>query len=442
MKISNWGNYPKINATVESFRYISELRRSIGESRNCIVRGLGRSYGDSSLSESIKTSTSFNKFLTFDEDVGILTCESGLSLHEILEIIVPKGWFLPITPGTRYVTVGGAIASDVHGKNHHKSGSFSDAILSLDLMLSSGDIVTCSRADRSDLFHSVCGGMGLIGVIVHATFKLQKIETAFIKQTTYAARSLDEIMDLFEEHGHFSYSVAWIDSLSRGNALGRSILILGEHAQKEDIKDADFLNNPLMTNTRKKINIPFYFPNFVLNTGTAKAFNCLYYHMHATTACNSLVDFDSFFYPLDAISHWNRIYGTRGFLQYQFVLPKEASRRGITKILKKINQNRGGSFLGVLKLFGKGNNNLLSFPMAGYSMALDFPFTPDLLKFLTELDKEVLEGGGRLYLAKDARMSKEMFMKSYGNAEIFLQNKYKFDRGNKFQSLQSKRLGI
>jgi decaprenylphospho-beta-D-ribofuranose 2-oxidase len=442
MKISNWGNYPVVDGTLKSFRYISELEEDLASFQDCIARGMGRCYGDSSLWNRVSSTLLFNRMLAFDDAEGVFSCESGVSLQDILEVIVPRGWFLPVTPGTKYVSVGGAIASDVHGKNHHKVGSFADWVLSLDVMLGTGELVTCSKEKRADVFHAVCGGMGLIGIIVKATFRLMKIESAFIKQTTIRARSLDEIMDLFGQHKHASYSLAWIDSLSRGGNLGRSILILGEHALKEEIKDANGWRNSVATNQKNRLLVPFYFPSFVLNKYSAMAFNQLYYYKYPRSIAKSFANFDSFFYPLDSIVHWNRVYGQRGFLQYQFVLPKEESRKGMRKILHKISDSGYGSFLGVLKLFGKGNENLLSFPMEGYTMALDFPFTPSLLKFLITLDKEVLDCGGRLYLAKDARMNGEMFRRSYKNADNFLHYKHTFDEGNKFRSLQSQRLDI
>lgn len=442
MKISNWGNYPVVDGTLRSFRYKDELEENLASFQNCIARGMGRCYGDSSLWKAMSSTSLFNRMLAFDETEGVFSCESGVSLHDILKVIVPRGWFLPVTPGTKYVSVGGAVASDVHGKNHHKIGSFADWVLSLDVMLGTGELVTCSRENRPDLFRAICGGMGLIGIIVKVTFRLMKIESSCIKQVTIRAHCLDEIMNLFEEHKRASYSVAWIDSLSRGANLGRSILIAGEHALKEEIRDVAGWRDPLTTKLQSKLPVPFYFPGFVLNKFSAMAFNQLYYYRHPRSAAKSFQDFNSFFYPLDNIAHWNRVYGQRGFMQYQFALPKEESRKGIGKILNKISDSGHGSFLGVLKLFGKGNDNLLSFPMEGYTMALDFPFTPALLEFLMTLDKEVLDCGGRLYLAKDARMSGEMFRKSYMNADKFIHDKHTFDKGNKFRSLQSQRLDI
>ena len=442
MMIAGWGNYPKIEARVSKADSAEKAKEYVYGTNAFITRGLGRSYGDSSLNTNILSTLKLNRMLSFDEKVGILSCESGVTLSEILDIFVPRGWFLPVTPGTKYVTLGGAIASDVHGKNHHKDGSFSDHLISMDVMTSEGKIETCSKTVNADLFKATCGGMGLTGVILNASFKLKRIETAYIKQTTIKSRNLDETMDLFEKYGSFTYSVAWIDCLSKNERIGRSILMLGEHADLGDIKDLTLSKNALVLKKKNNLNIPINFPNAILNSVTARWFNFLYYHKHPNRTNESIVDYDSFFYPLDSIHNWNRIYGARGFTQYQLVLPYDMSKEGLMKILTSISNSGRGSFLAVLKLFGKANDNLLSFPMAGYTLALDFPIIPGLFPFLNELDKIVLDYGGRLYLSKDVRMGSDMFFKSYTNAGRFKSAKLYFDKNNKLQSFQSKRLGL
>jgi decaprenylphospho-beta-D-ribofuranose 2-oxidase len=442
VKVSGWGNYPLIEADVRVIRRSSETLACIRAFGSCIARGLGRSYGDSSLNSHIISTLGLNRILSFDEEQGIVACEAGMSLKELLDIIIPRGWFLPVTPGTKFVTVGGAIASDVHGKNHHKEGTFSDHVLSFDMMLPEGDILTCSASDNADVFRAVCGGMGLLGIIVSATFTLKKIESSYIRTQTKRVKNLDTIMDLFEEFERFTYSVAWIDCLSKGRSLGRSVLMLGEHATAADVSDWKISVNPFSPRAAKKMTVPFNLPNGALNKLTVKVFNSLYYRSHAANPREALVHYDTFFYPLDTIYHWNRIYGSRGFTQYQFVLPKIASREGLNKILTAISELGMGSFLAVLKLFGKNNDNLLSFPLEGYTLALDFPITPGLFDFLNELDRVVLDYGGRLYLSKDVRMRKDMFVRSYPHMGKFLDLKQKIDKGNRMQSLQSKRLGV
>lgn len=441
MKISNWGNYPIIDADVKSFRSVSELQRLLADVESSIPRGMGRCYGDSALWHNIMSSLNFNRLLEFDEHEGILRCEAGVSLAEILDVFVSRGWFLPVTPGTKFVTVGGAIASDVHGKNHHKEGTFSSHLLSMDLMLPDGSTITCSRDENPIFFRSTCGGMGLTGIILRATIRLRKIETAYIVQKNIRAKNIDEIMDLFEKHESSTYSVAWIDCLSAGNSLGRSILMIGEHASLDDIKNTRSAYGPLVIKEKKKYNMPFNLPAFVLNHFTVKAFNTIFY-AKSPRENDFIADYDSFFYPLDYIHNWNRIYGSRGFAQYQFVIPKDHASKGLKKILNKISWRNRGSFLAVLKLMGDSNDNMISFPLKGYTLALDFPIKPDLFSFLDELDRIVLEHGGRIYLSKDAGMGERMFKESYSRSEEFITFKHKIDEKNRFRSLQSLRLGV
>lgn len=442
MKISNWGNYPFIEARLINFKDVNKLRKSLPELHTFVPRGLGRCYGDSSLSKNIISTLKFNRILQFNKRKGVLTCEAGISLNEIIEVFVPRGWFLSVTPGTKYITLGGAIASDVHGKNHHKDGSFSDYVISMDIMLSNGEIKRCSKDVNANLFEATCGGMGLTGIILKASFQLKKIDTAYIKQKNLKARNVDEIIDLFESNNHYHYSVAWFDCFASGKDMGKGILMLGENAKIKDIEGMDIAHNPLVIKYKRKINIPFYLPSFFLNRFSLKTFNVLFYQKHNRSDHEFIVDYDTFFYPLDSIFNWNRIYGSRGFTQYQCVFPKETGREGVKCMLKKISDNRMGSFLAVLKLFGKGNNNLLSFPMEGYTLALDFSIKPGLFKLLDELDHIVSDYNGRLYLAKDVRMGKDMFYKSYLNAESFMCYKNKIDGARKIESLQSRRIGI
>ena len=439
MKIANWGNYPVIEADVIGEEVASRIAKLLVKVKSLIPRGLGRCYGDSSLYYKVLSMTKLNHMLDFDEKNGVLTCEAGVSLREILDVFVPRGWFLPVTPGTKFVTVGGAIASDVHGKNHHKEGSFCNHILSLDLLLPNGEIVSCSREKNKDLFWATCGGMGLTGVIVRATIKMKKIETAYIIKKTLKANNIDEILDLFEEYSGVTYSVAWIDCLQKGDNLGRSVLFVGEHAKIDELSST-LRKKPLEIPKKKKFTVPCFCPSFVLNEYTIKIFNAFYYNI--ANKQTAIVDYDSFFYPLDSIHDWNKIYGKRGFLQYQFVIPKEASKEGLKVILSKIAESGFGSFLAVLKLLGKENEGLISFPLEGYTLALDFPVCQRVFELLEELDKIVIDYGGRIYLTKDARMKEETFHKGYSNLEKFLTIKYKVDPENKFRSLQSQRLGV
>jgi len=440
-RVTNWGNYPVTAARVASFSTPDALAEILGSSPEIIARGQGRCYGDSSLNADIVSTRRFNRMLDFDEGSGVLTCESGVTLEEILEVFVPRGWFLPTTPGTKYVSVGGAIASDVHGKNHHAAGSFSRHVVSLDVMLSDGSVMTCSNRENSALFWSTCGGMGLTGVILRAAFRLQPVETAYMTVETVAAGNLDEIMDIFEESAPWAYSVAWLDCLATGKRLGRSVLTRGRHAAADELAGKKCGNAPLKIPKKRRAAVPFYLPGFTMNRYSISLFNTLMYAAAPKRVAARIVDYDSFFYPLDRIHRWNRIYGKKGFVQYQFVLPVESSREGISLILKQIAGNRLGSFLAVLKLFGR-QDNLISFPMEGYTLALDFPVSARVFRMLDELDALVLDYGGRLYLTKDARMSGSVFRQGYAGAESFINLKHAYDRERKFQSLQSKRIGI
>jgi len=432
MTLSGWGRFPRINASVFYPYDESTCRDYLREVEEYIPHGLGRSYGDSALSSDVLCSRRLNLILEFDAQSGIVSCESGVSLSELIDIFLPRGWFLKVTPGTRFVTVGGAIASDVHGKNHHKDGSFSESVISFRLMLPDGKIMLCSRSQNQELFHATCGGMGLTGVILSATIRLGKVHSAYIKQTTIRAANLEEIFNLFENHETSKYSVAWIDCLAKGENRGRSLLILGEHAE-----DGGF-----SFSTSKKLSIPFDFPGVTLNRYTVELFNRLYYHKSKNQVTENTASLLSFFYPLDAIGNWNRIYGSRGFIQYQLVLPRESSFEGLQKILARVSSSGMASFLAVLKLFGRENNNLLSFPLEGYTLALDMKIQPGIWELLDSLDRIVLDYNGRLYLAKDSRMKAEVFQKGYPKWEQFQQLRDKLGTSGKINSLQSKRIGL
>lgn len=441
MKISSWGKYPVIDAKVYHPRMSEDIKQALGRKGDMIPRGMGRSYGDSALGGKILSMLRLKRILAFDSKKGIVTAEAGVSLDELIKVFIPRGYFLSVTPGTRFVTIGGAIASDVHGKNHHKEGAFSEHVESMEVMLPGGKVIKCSEKVNSELFHATCGGMGLVGIILSATIRLKKIESAFIRQLAVPAKNIDQIMDFFEKYKDYTYSMAWIDGLSKGKKLGRSVLFLGEHAKLRDLS-GKARNDPLMNNPGKLINLPVELPAFALNRWSLKSFNALYYLSSKLKSKSSVVDIYNFFYPLDALENWNRLYGKNGFTQYQFVIPLEYSRAGIKEVLEKVSARGTGSFLGVLKLFGKQNKNFLTFPLEGYTLALDFPISEDLFPFLDELDKIVLKYNGRIYLTKDVRMAKGVFQKAYPSHLRFKKIRKKFEGLNKFRSLQSTRIGV
>lgn len=431
-KIQGWGRYPSIDATTNAVLCNNEISATLRRSGAIIPRGLGRSYGDSALSANILDMRVLNHLLEFDEASGIVRCQAGASLADLLDVFVPRGWFLPVTPGTCFVTVGGAIASDVHGKNHHVDGCFSAHVLCFTLMLASGDVVTCSNSENPELFRATCGGMGLTGIILEAHIQLRPIRSALINETTLKAANIEEALSLFEQNADSTYSVAWIDCLQRGAGLGRSLIMLGEHAEQGE----------LIASSKKQLTMPMDMPGFLLNRFSIAAFNAMYYRRIRAPRQQRVVHYQPYFYPLDSILHWNRLYGKRGFVQYQFVIPKAAGAPAMRDILQRISRSGRGSFLAVLKTFGKKNENYLSFPCEGYTLALDFKLDDGVLELLDELDRQVLDYGGRVYLTKDARMSEATFKQSYPQWEQFQRVRERYGALDKFSSLQSQRLGL
>jgi FAD/FMN-containing dehydrogenase len=312
----------------------------------------------------------------------------------------------------------------------------------MDVMRNDGSIIACSPQENADFFAITVGGMGLTGIILNATFRLRKIGTAYIRKETVRAANLEEIMDGFEASNDWTYSVAWIDCLARGDHMGRSIMMRGEHAATGELVNPTHKHAPLKPRRGLQLDVPFTFPNFALNHWTMQAFNLAYYNKCRPGVHKSIVDYNTFFYPLDAIDNWNRIYGKRGFTQYQFVIPKAAGCEGMRRILKRITESGLGSFLAVLKLFGE-QESFMSFPMAGYTLALDFPISLKAMDLFKELDAMVADYGGRLYLAKDSRMDAAMFEKTYPNTAEFRQAIALLNEGDtRFASLLSKRIGV
>ena len=432
MSLSSWGNYPKTVNRVFNFDKIATLKAILNRYSDLIPYGNGRSYGDSALSENIVQVKPYNYFLDFDEASCTVHVQAGVLLSDILDVLVPKGFFLKVTPGTKLITVGGAIASDVHGKNHHIEGCFSESVEVFTLMLPDGEIISCSKQQNTELFKATCGGMGLTGVILDAKISLKRINSRYIDQVTIKTKNLKETFEAFEAYKDASYSVAWIDCLARGDGLGRSLLMVGEFRDDGELGYED----------RKKLNIPFNLPSFLLNRFSVKIFNSFYYGRIRDRISRQRVDIDQFFYPLDAIRHWNRIYGEKGFAQYQFILPKKSSFSGLKEMLELITCSGKGSFLAVLKLYGEANENYLSFPMEGYSLALDFKIEKGVFALFEKLDEVVLKHGGRIYLAKDARVSQAVFEKGYPKIDKFRALRKKYEMNKTFQSLQSLRTGI
>lgn len=443
--IAGWGNFPVEECEIYRPEGLAELQEVIARApeRDLIARGLGRSYGDAALNRDrgVILSQRFDRMLDFSPETGVLRCQSAVSLAEILEVFLPRGFFFPVTPGTKFISIGGAIAADVHGKNHHTNGSMGEFVLDFRLLTAAGTILECSRNENSDLFWATIGGMGLSGVILDARVQLQRVETAYMSVQHERIANLDGLLErFFESDDEFAYEVAWLDCLSQGSSLGRSVLMRANHTRLHELPP-QLRGEPWVFSEGFKPTVPFRLPGSALNPYSVKLFNAVFHAIHPNA--NKLVECDRYFYMLDRIHHWNRIYGRRGVIQYQVALPPESSRSALIQILEKLTQSNRGSFLAVLKTLGPGSQGLLSFPIKGYTLALDLPNTGrDLIEDLQQIDEIVLRAGGRIYLAKDACVRREVFEQMYPKLHRFRAIKAQFDPEQRFASSQARRLGI
>ena len=393
------------------------MRRGITTRR--FRNGCGRSYGDSCLNQDgiLVDSVALDHHIAFDQQLGVLRCEAGVTLEKILDLVVPVGWFLPVTPGTKFVTIAGAIANDVHGKNHYSMGSIGCHVTQIELLRSNGERLVCSPNQNNEIFAATIGGLGLTGFITWVELQLIRINSAFIQEESFQCASLDEMMVLFQESDStFQYTVAWIDCLASGKQLGRGIFTRGNHCTRTDL--------PVAHIARSKKSIPIVFPPGCLNRLTVGVFNQLYYRKLLGKHQQSRMDYDPFFYPLDAMLHWNRLYGPHGFIQYQCVLVTDPVN-AMKELLAIIARSGQPSPLNVLKTFGEVKSpGMLSFPRNGLTLALDFPNRGEkTLALCRELDKVVKQAKGALYPAKDSRMTREMFELSFPQLANF--RKYK-----------------
>ena len=406
----SWGRFPPVSQYDYPMQWRTSAIPDIPPNTTILPFGLGRSYGDVCLNEggSIITTRSLDHFINFDTDTGILRCESGVSLAEILDLCVPQGWFLPTTPGTKFVTIGGAIANDVHGKNHHKAGTFGCNVSQFELIRSDGERLLCSPTSNQEYYSATIGGLGLTGLITWAEIKLKPIHHRAMSTELIQFSGLEEFFEISAQSDQlYDYTVAWVDCGSQGTALGRGLFFRGNHVTKDEIP----ANWQVSTRT---LTMPMDFPGFALNKWSVAAFNWMYYHKQSSKVIKSLVDYNPFFYPLDAMLHWNRMYGKRGFLQYQFVVSYE-DHRVIRDILQVIAASGSSSFLAVLKTFGDLKSpGMLSFPRPGVTLALDFPIKgAATFELLERLDSMVREAGGVVYPCKDARLSARNFQAHY-----------------------------
>jgi decaprenylphospho-beta-D-ribofuranose 2-oxidase len=440
MMLSGWGRYPRIDAKLNAPRSEEDLQALVLQG-NSIARGNGRAYGDSAVSaQNTVHMRHFNRMLSFDAEQGQLVAEAGVLLADVIDAFLPRGWFSYVTPGTKFVTLGGMIAADVHGKNHHKDGSFGTYVDWIDVLISDGSVQRCSRSENTELFEWTVGGMGLTGIVLRTAIRLRHVSSAWIEQRTLVAENISHAIELFEQSHDATYSVAWIDCLQQGKSMGRSLVMLGEHADAV-VVPSQYRKTPLHISPKRKLSIPVEFPSWALNSLSVRAFNALYYWNGKRKRGQQLVDWDSYFYPLDAILGWNKIYGRHGFAQFQCVLPLQTADAGLRALLSAIANAGAGSFLAVLKRFGTQNSRF-SFPMEGYTLALDFPVNKKTLALMERLDSITVEHGGRFYLAKDSRMSRDLFHQSEPRTQDFVSFRSDHAASSAFASAQSQRLGL
>lgn len=443
-----WGKYPQIQANITIPQNRNEWIKAISSQQNDdskkLAFGLGRSYGDVALLDQnqgqiIKT-TQMNHYLSFDENTGWLKCQAGVSILDLIQSFLPRGFFPPVVPGTQFVTLGGAIANDIHGKNHHVDGTISDHVRNVEILKADGEIVFCDANQNAELFWATVGGIGLTGQILSLEIKLQAVGGPGIEMESIRVNDLDHFFEISSESGAFTHTVSWIDCATQGKHMGRGIFMRGRHT---DEKPNPRLIGQLAQKISPLLEVPFDAPSILMNPWTIKAFNEAYFRKHPAGKLSQIVGYEPFFFPLDFVRDWNRIYGARGFLQYQLVVPHDPQHTAIRKVLTTITQSGMGSFLAVIKEFGEQTHPYLSFPRPGVTLALDFPnYGQALFDLLDQLDLIVLEAGGRVYLGKDARLPKAHFQAMYPEWETWKNLKEKYDPSGRFSSLLAKRLGL
>jgi decaprenylphospho-beta-D-ribofuranose 2-oxidase len=442
--LSGWGRFPKEPCHLYQPTAATELSRLLrsGRDRTYTPRGLGRSYGDAALNrdQAVVSLLKLDRILGFDTETGILECEAGVSLNQIIGHCLPRRFFLAVTPGTRQVTVGGAIAADVHGKNHHRAGAFSNFVLDFDLLTAEGQCLACSRELNPDVFRATVGGMGLTGFVTRARIQLRRVESAYLRVGVEKAPSLGDALALLEagDRQH-EYSAAWVDCISGGARLGRSVVMLGRHARAGELGAK--AGSPLAPPRQSGWSVPFEFPLRPLRRWTCQIFNAAYFGSKPASS-ERLMGLDQFFYPLDSVRNWNRLYGKDGFAQYQVAVPHAAATEVLTAVLKRIQESGRTAFLGVLKRFGPRSEGILSFSMPGATLALDMPFDRHLPNFLRTLDEMVADRGGRVYLAKDSMLVPELFERMYPGLDAFRQMKLRLDPRGRISSSLARRLKI
>jgi FAD/FMN-containing dehydrogenase len=440
--LGGWGRFPRYPSTLLRPTRPSAVPALVTGTAHTIARGSGRAYGDAAIGiETTIATTGLDRVISFDTETGLIHAEAGLRLIDLIPICLAQGWFPKVVPGTRYPSLGGMIAADIHGKNHHRDGGFGAHVEGLRLLTASGEILCITPRSHPAIFRATVGGMGLTGIILSATIRLHRVETGLIRQSTLIAPSLAEAIQELDKADAAHYSVAWIDCTMTGPSMGRSLVYLGEHATAAEVGEARALASRKQVAKPPKP-FPFDAPGFALNRFSIKAFNALYYSRGASRAGQPfLVGHIPYFFPLDAIGDWNRIYGSRGFVQHQCVLPPDTAHDALHALLREITARGLASPLAVLKKLGQGTG-MLSFPMPGYTLALDFAVRDDLFAFLARLDAIVAEAKGRLYLAKDSCQPRALFEAGYPELDAFRRVRKRLDPEGRFASHQSRRLGL
>jgi decaprenylphospho-beta-D-ribofuranose 2-oxidase len=410
-----------------------------------VARGLGRSYGDGAQCAGgvVIDTSGLDGVLEADLDAGLVKVGGGTSLDSLMRTLVPAGWFVPVTPGTRYVTVGGAIAADIHGKNHHRDGSFCSHVTRLSLASPTGrHEISAEAGTDADLFWATAGGMGLTGVVVDATIRMVPVETAYMLVDTERASDIDDCMArMIEGDERYRYSVAWIDCLAGGARLGRSVLTRGDHAPLDALEDR-LRPSARSFAPRSLVTVPLTPPTGLLNPMTVAAFNEAWFRVAPRRRIGECQSISTFFHPLDGIGGWNRLYGRRGFVQYQFVVPLDAGET-VRNVLEHLSRERVASFLAVLKRFGSGDPGPLSFPLTGWTLALDLAIgPPGLGPLLDTFDGWVAEAGGRVYLAKDSRLRPELLETMYPRLPDWRAVRDRVDPGKVLSSDLARRIGL
>ena len=446
-RISGWGRTAWTTADVVTAENATELARLVSAShrRGAIARGLGRAYGAAAQNAGGTVITCAHDDgstqIQLDVATGVVTAPAGISLDTLLRVCVPKGWFVPVTPGTRFITLGGAVASDVHGKNHHVDGSFGQHVVSIKVLLSSGQEVILSPTENASWFWATVGGMGLTGIVTEVTFRMLQVESSQVMVETRRLAHLDDVIGAMSDSSDddFRYSVAWVDTMATKGSLGRSVLSTGDHATREDVK---VKGDPLGYEPSQRLTAPGFVPSGVLNKWSVRAFNEAWFRKAPRKAKRGTESITHFFPPLDGVAEWNRIYGRNGFIQYQVVVP-DAHASTVPWMIETFASRQVPVFLAVLKRLGAENGGMLSFPSAGWTLAVDIPAGVEgVAGILDEMDERVVDEGGRIYLAKDSRMNPRHLASMYPRLNEFRSVRDEVDPSRRFVSNLSQRLGL